>query len=208
MTKIKICGITNLSDALAACDAGADALGFVLAPEAAKRNRFIAPEAVRRIVADLPPFVTTVGVVVNEPLERIAEYLTFLDRVQLHGDETPDYCRAAGPRTYKAVRPSQHTAAQDFLQWPGTTLLLDALVPGEHGGTGERCDWQAALRARETGKNIILAGGLTPDNVMEAIQRVRPWAVDVSGGVEESPGKKSHDRIRTFVDNVREASVA
>ena len=208
MTRIKICGITNLSDALAACEAGADAVGFVLAPEAAKRNRFIPPETVRRIVADLPPFVTTVGVVVNEPLERIAEYLTFLDRVQLHGDESPDYCIAAGPRTYKAVRPSQNTVAQDFLQWPGTAILLDALVPGEHGGTGERCDWRTALRAKETGKKIILAGGLTPDNVTEALERVRPWAVDVSGGVEEAPGKKSHDRIRAFVDNIREASLA
>jgi len=100
MTRIKICGITNLDDALAACEAGADALGFVLAPEAAKRNRHITSDAVRRIAGELPAYVTTVGVVVNEPLERIQEYLTFLDRVQLHGEESVEYCIAAGPRTY------------------------------------------------------------------------------------------------------------
>ncbi len=208
MTKIKICGITNLDDALAACDGGADALGFVLAPEAAKRNRYVDVDAVKKIIVKLPAYVVTVGVVVNEPLERVQEFLTFLDRVQLHGDEPPGYCAAAGPRAYKAIRPTAIASAAEFTQWPGTTLLLDAHVTGEHGGTGQYADWNAALRAIQTGKKIILAGGLTPENVGEAIQRVRPWAVDVSGGVEQAPGKKSHERIRTFVYNVRKASLA
>lgn len=208
MTKIKICGITNRDDALAACDAGADALGFVLAPEAAKRNRYVDPETVQKIVADIPAYVVTVGVVVNEPLDVLEEYLSFLDRVQLHGDESPEFCAAAGPRAYKAIRPTAIASASEFTQWPGPTLLLDAHVTGEHGGTGQYADWNAALRAIQTGKKIILAGGLTPENVEEAIHRVRPWAVDVSGGVEESPGKKSHEKLRTFVYNVRKASLA
>ncbi len=208
MTKIKICGITNRDDALAACDAGADALGFVLAPEAAKRNRYVNADTVREILSELPAYVVTVGVVVNEPLEVLREYLGFLDRVQLHGDESPKFCAAVGPRAYKAIRPTAIASAAEFTQWPGTTLLLDAHVTGEHGGTGQYADWNAALRAVQTGKRIILAGGLTPENVEEAIQRVRPWAVDVSGGLEEMPGKKSHERIRTFVHNVRKASLA
>ncbi len=208
MTKIKICGITNRDDALAACDGGADAIGFVLAPEAAKRGRYVDTDTVRGIIKELPAYVVTVGVVVNEPLEQIQEYLTFLDRVQLHGDESPEYCEAAGPHAYKAVRPAADAQADDFARWPGPTLLLDALVAGEHGGTGRRCDWNAATRAIQTGKRIILAGGLTPENVGEAIERVRPWAVDVSGGVEKAPGKKSYERIRSFVYNVRKASLA
>jgi phosphoribosylanthranilate isomerase len=208
MTKIKICGITNRDDALAVCDAGADAIGFVLAPEAAKRSRYVDPDTVREIVAQLPAYIVTVAVVVNEPLERIREYLGFLDRVQLHGDESPEFCAAAGPRAYKAIRPTSIAGAAEFIRWPGATLLLDAHVTGEHGGTGQYADWNAALRAVQTGKRIVLAGGLTPENVGEAIQRVRPWAVDVSGGVEESPGKKSHERIRSFVYNVRKASLA
>ena len=208
MTKTKICGITNLEDALAACDGGADAIGFVLAPEAAKRNRYIDAETVQAIVAKLPAYVVTVGVVVNESLERVQEYLGFLDRVQLHGDESPEFCAAVGPRAYKAVRPAADASLDDFARWPGPNLLLDALVEGEHGGTGQCCDWDAATRAIQSGKKIILAGGLTPENVGEAIQRVRPWAVDVSGGVEQSPGKKSYERIRTFVYNVRKASLA
>jgi phosphoribosylanthranilate isomerase len=208
MTRIKICGITNLDDALAACDAGADAIGFVLAPEALKRNRYIDPEAARAIALKIPAYVVTVGVVVNEPLERVRQYLGFLDRIQLHGDESPQYCAAAGPHAYKAVRPAAESGADEFTRWPGTTLLLDALVEGEHGGTGQRCDWNAAVRAKQSGRMIILAGGLTPENIEEAIQRVRPWAVDVSGGVELTPGKKSHEKIRTFVHNVRKASLA
>lgn len=208
MTRIKICGITNRDDALAACEAGADAIGFVLAPEASKRNRYVDPETVRKIVLEIPAYVVTVAVVVNEPLERLRQYLTFLDRIQLHGDESPEFCIAAGPRAYKALRPATDAAADSFAQWPGSTLLLDALVAGEHGGSGQRCDWDAAITAKQTGKMIILAGGLTPENVGEAIERVRPWAVDVSGGVEDTPGKKSHDKIRSFVYNVRKASLA
>jgi phosphoribosylanthranilate isomerase len=180
----------------------------VLAPEAAKRNRYVQEGLVREIVRELPAYVVTVGVVVNESLERVQEYLGFLDRVQLHGDESPEYCRAAGPRAYKAVRPTAIATAADFAQWPGPTLLLDAHVTGEHGGTGQYADWNAALRAIQTGKKIILAGGLAPENVGEAIQRVRPWAVDVSGGVEQAPGKKNHEKIRAFVHNVRKASLA
>ncbi len=208
MTKIKICGITNREDALAACEAGADALGFVLAPEAAKRNRYVTPDLVREIIAVLPAYVVTVGVVVNEPLDVLEEYLGFLDRVQLHGDESPEFCALAGPRAYKAVRPTAMATVGEFARWPGSTLLLDACVTGEHGGTGQYADWNAALRAKDTGKNIVLAGGLTPENVETAIQRVRPWAVDVSGGVEQTPGKKSYEKIRSFVHNVRQASLA
>lgn len=208
MTKIKICGITNIEDALAACEAGADALGFIFAEEAKKRNRHISAEAAQEIIEQLPPFVTTVGVVVNADLGNIARYLSVVDYLQFHGDESPFDI------------PLNHVAIKAFQAAPGFTVstmrqyatrawLLDAAVPGERGGTGHVCDWELAETAVALKERpVILAGGLTPENVAEAVQRVRPYGVDVSSGVESSPGKKDHERIRRFVEQVREASLA
>ncbi len=202
MTKVKICGITNLDDALAACDAGADALGFIFAPEGKKRNRYIEPADACRIIAQLPPMVTTVAVCVNDAPERLLEYLTFVDCVQLHGEETPETCEAVAPRAIKAFRVGQDFDIQHMLTYPARANLVDAFVPDARGGTGKICDWERAREAVALDRPLILAGGLTPENVSEAVRIVQPYAVDTSGGVEAAPGKKDHERIRQFIQNV------
>lgn len=207
MTKVKICGITSLDDAIAACEAGADALGFVLAPEAKKRNRYIDAGRAADIIAQVPSFVFTVGVVVNETLEYMRELLTLFDRLQLHGDESPELCASLGARVYKAFRVHAGETLAMFDVYPGTMFLLDAWSPGEHGGTGLPCDWRFAAEASRR-KKIMLAGGLSPENVEEAVLRVHPYAVDASSGLEAAPGKKDHEKIRTFIHHVRKASLA
>ena len=202
--RVKICGITNIEDALAACDAGADALGFIFAEEARKRNRYIAPGEALKIIAQLPTFVTTVAVCVNESADQLKDYLTFVDRVQLHGEETPAQCEGLGNRAIKAFRVSEAFKAEDMLAYDTAAYLLDASVAGMRGGSGQTCDWTAAARAVTLDKPIILAGGLTPDNVAEAIQAVGPHGVDTAGGVESAPGKKDHERIRNFIRNAKQ----
>ena len=207
MVKVKICGITNVEDALVACEAGADALGFVLAPEARKRSRYITPEAAAAIIERLPSFIVTVGVVVNEPLDTLREYAAIFDRIQLHGDESPALYRALGGRAYKAFQTGPTLTYDMIAAWPGNVCLLDAFARDSRGGTGLRCDWQFAAKASQT-KKIILAGGLAPDNVEEAVLLVRPYGVDASGGLECAPGKKDHERIRKFINNAKRASLA
>lgn len=207
MTKVKICGITCAGDALAACEAGADALGFVFAPEARKRGRYIDPGEARAIIQSLPPFVTTVAVTVNEPLDRLLTYLEFVDRVQLHGEEDAGLCAQLPDRVIKAFRIGPGFDVARMLSYPAGACLLDASVPGERGGTGTLCDWdrarEAVTAAAAVGKPIILAGGLSPENVSDAVRAVRPYAVDVSGGVESAPGKKDHERLRAFIHNAK-----
>jgi len=205
VTKVKICGITNVEDALAACEAGADALGFVFAPEAKRRNRHIEPEDARAIVEQLPPFVTTVAVCVNEPVERLAQVLSFVDCIQFHGDEDPAAVGSMPWLAIKAFRTGPEFSIEEMLRYPCRAYLLDAYSGEGRGGTGQVCDWEIAKEAVATGKRIILAGGLTPENVAEAVRAVRPYAVDVSGGVEAAPGKKDHERIRQFIRNVKTA---
>jgi len=205
--RIKICGITTLDDALAACDAGADAVGFVLAPEARRRNRYVPPETAAEIAAALPPFVTTVAVTVNETAETLTEYLKFVHFVQLHGEEPPELCALFSGRAYKAVRPATPAEMTAALAYPGPALLVDAASAGGRGGTGELGDWSLAARAAGE-RRIILAGGLAPENVAEAVKQARPWAVDVSSGVESAPGRKDHDKIRQFIRNARGVSLA
>ena len=205
MTKVKICGITNLGDALAACDAGADALGFNFAPEAKKRGRYVEPEDARRIAVKLPPFVSSVAICVNEPAERLLEYLEWVDWVQLCGEETPDLSEPIARRTIKALRVGPDFDPASMAAYPVRAFVLDARVPGTHGGTGKTCDWGRARDAVASGRNIILAGGLTPENVADAIRAVRPWGVDTASGVESSLGKKDHDRIRNFIRNAKTA---
>jgi len=202
MTKVKICGITNLEDALAACDAGADALGFVLAPEAKKRNRFIEFEAAAAIIEHVPPFVSTVAVCVNEPLDRIAHYLTVFDYIQFHGEERPEDIPLPHI-AIKAFRTGPDFRIEAMEPYRTRAWLLDAYAPQARGGTGATCDWTLAQQAVATGSPIILAGGLNPDNVAEAVRTVHPWAVDTSGGVEGAPGKKDHDRIRSFIHHAK-----
>ena len=202
--RVKICGITRLQDLHAACDAGADALGFVFY-EKSPRHLSIANAAA--LLRELPPFVQSVGLFVNaEPafIESVLQAVP-LDLLQFHGDETPADCARFGRPYIKAVRVNRDTdllkCAADFDTARG--LLLDAWVAGVPGGTGERFDW--SLIPPDLPKPVILSGGLTPDNVAEAVQRVRPWAVDVSSGVEVSKGVKDAHLIAQFIAKAKEA---
>ena len=194
MTRVKICGLTNLDDALAAAQAGADALGFVLAPS----PRRVSPDQVRAMVRRLPPLVTTVGVFVDTPLEEVARLKTWCGLVwaQLHGREGQAEVEALAPRVIKVLSVGRQTP--DPQAYPGAHLLLDTAVPGRTGGTGQTFDWSLAVDlARQ--RPVILAGGLNADNVAQAIAIVKPFAVDVSSGVEEEPGRKDHAQIRSFI---------
>jgi phosphoribosylanthranilate isomerase len=199
--RVKICGITSAADALAAAEAGADALGFILYP---KSKRHVAPEKVRALVEELPPYVQRVAVTVNAAPEEIAamEKLAVFDVWQLHGDETPESVRSLRPRRLvKALHlPLQagHPRAEAYAV---DALLLDTPSP-EYGGTGKTFDWELAAEFRaQAPKPLILSGGLTPENVAEAIGLVQPYAVDVSSGVEANgaPGKKDHAKLRDFI---------
>ncbi len=197
--RVKICGITRLEDALLATELGADALGFVFYP---KSPRYIPPERVRRIIAKLPPYVTTVGVFVNETRETVAKIaeVTGLDLIQLHGEEPPEFCAYFAPRVVKAFRVRKAEDLTTLREYRGLVraLLLDTFVPGVPGGTGKIFDWQLALKAREIGVPIILAGGLTPENISQAVAKARPTGVDVSSGVESSPGIKDPQKLKAL----------
>jgi phosphoribosylanthranilate isomerase len=197
MVKVKICGLANLDDALHAAACGADALGFVFYP---KSPRHVTAELAREIIAVLPPFVAAVGLFVNEEPDRIRAIAGFcgLDVLQLHGDETPDDCRLPPWRTVKALRIRDSASLAGLDGWPTSALLLDAWRPDSYGGTGHTFDWSLAARAA-TGRRVILAGGLTPENVTEAVRTVRPYAVDVSSGVEASPGRKDPAKVAAFI---------
>jgi phosphoribosylanthranilate isomerase len=201
--QVKICGITNLEDALHAEACGADALGFVFYPGS---PRFIDPDRARQIIAELPPFVTSVGLFVNEPPARIREMVEFcgLNTVQLHGDEAPDQCCYPPCRVIKALRLRGRMENSLFASYPVAALLLDAYVPSRYGGTGHQCDWSQAATVAENHR-VILAGGLNPDNVAEAVQQVHPYGVDVSSGVEEKPGQKDPEKVASFIRMAKEA---
>ncbi|MCK4622465.1 MAG: phosphoribosylanthranilate isomerase [Desulfuromonadales bacterium] len=202
-TRVKICGITNLEDALQAVEAGADALGFVFYH---RSPRFVTPREVQKIIAELPPFVTTVGLFVNEPLLRIRRTMAAarLDVVQLHGDESPEDCLIEPLRVIKALRIKNAASLEGAARYQVSALLLDAWSDEHYGGTGLSFDWQ--LVRRLTGKRpLILAGGLTPENVVDAVRQIKPYAVDVSSGVEAAPGKKDHQKVAEFICRVRNA---
>jgi len=200
----KICGITRIEDALAAAEAGADAIGFVFY---AKSPRAVDVRQARAIIAELPPFVTTVGLFVNASRCELNEILEVvpLDLLQFHGDETPQDCEGYHRPWIKAlrVRPGDdlETACQLYAGARG--ILLDTYVPGVPGGTGEAFDW--SLVPARLSKPIILAGGLSADNVGQAIAQVRPYAVDVSGGVEQAKGIKDATKIEAFMRAVKQA---
>jgi phosphoribosylanthranilate isomerase len=204
VVRCKICGITRLEDALAAVDAGADAIGLVFY---AKSPRAVTVQQAQAIVAGLPPFVTTVGLFVDcqrSELNAILDAVP-LDLLQFHGDESPAACEGFRRPYIKAlrVRPGDDVAARIGLYGSAAGVLLDTFVPGVPGGTGEAFDWSLVPQGLTV--PIILAGGLTPENVRAAIEQVRPYAVDVSGGVEASKGVKDSDKIHAFVRAVRSA---
>jgi len=196
---VKVCGVTRLDDAIAAVEAGASAVGFVFWPES---PRFVDPYRARAITAKLPPFVTAVGLFVNQPAGYVngVASLVRLGAVQLHGDETPEFAASVTAPVIKAL-PVEHADG-----WPeATTLLLDVHDPVKRGGTGRVIDWSAAA-AVAAHRRVLLAGGLTPDNVADAIARVRPFGVDVSSGVERAPGIKDHARIRALFEAIHGTS--
>jgi phosphoribosylanthranilate isomerase len=202
MVRVKICGITNLEDALAAVKWEADALGFVFAPS----PRQVTMEQVSHIVAELPSFVCKVGVFVDSALQRIKEAISVcgLDLVQLHGSESPDFCQAFFPRVIKSFRVKDESVLSILPQYRVSAYLLDSYDATQEGGTGRTFNWDIAKDAARYG-SIILSGGLTQENVQQAIALVQPYAVDVSSGVESQPGKKDHSKLQAFLEAVRNA---
>lgn len=204
MTQIKICGITNLNDALMAVEAGADALGFNFVPNT---PRYISnADKAAAIIDRLPPFITTVGLFVNadaEEIKAIAD-LCHLCVIQLHGDESPEFCQALNRRLIKVFRVKDESSLSRLPDYHVSGYLLDTFVKGAMGGTGVAFDWTLAVKAKRYGR-IILAGGLNPDNVASAVQHVCPYGVDVSSGVEASPGRKDPAKVKAFIQSVRNA---
>ena len=207
--KVKICGITSVDDAKVAVAAGADALGFVMYR---KSPRFVEPAVVKAIVAGLPPFVLPVGVFVNEELDRVRGLMDDcgLALAQLHGDETAQYCQDLGRPVIKALRLKDRGTFLALAEFHGRAnvrgFLIDAFSNQAYGGTGQTVDWTLAQEAARS-TPIVLAGGLTPSNVAEAITQVRPYGVDVSSGVELSPGKKDHAKVKAFIAAARLVAV-
>ncbi len=207
-TRLKICGVRDADTAHAAAEHGADAVGFVFVE---KSPRYITPEDAWPIVQTLPPFVMSVGLFVNASVDDYAdaEQLCPTDFGQLHGSEAEKTVRACGPRLIKAVRFNPKTIANDLRYWSEIDEVDAVLVDGSDGGEGTALDWGALAEAQDAcAKPLILAGGLTPENVGEAIAAVRPYAVDVSSGVESERGVKDHARIAAFGAAVRAADAS
>jgi phosphoribosylanthranilate isomerase len=206
MIPVKVCGITRAVDAELAAELGAAMLGFVFWTGS---PRFIDPYAARRIILRVPPHVTAVGVFVDAPLDYVKAVanLLRLGAIQLHGAESVAYCRALASRVIKAVAFAGAAPVGDPTAWPPeVTLLLDASDPVRKGGTGQPIDWRAAAAVARS-RRVILSGGLRPENVAEAVGQVRPYAVDVSSGVEQRPGVKDPARLRAFFEALRATSV-
>ena len=203
MVRVKICGITNGKDASEAVKLGADALGFIFAPS----PRRIRPEAARRIIAALPPFVISVGVFVNEEPASIKKVIGTcgLGLVQLHGDESAAVCAELMPRTVKAFRLKDGRSLGGIDPYLGNVkaLLFDTHSEKMWGGTGRTFDWSLAAEGKKLGVPLILSGGLNPANIAEAIKTVRPYAVDVNSGIEERPGKKDHRLMNALMETIR-----
>jgi phosphoribosylanthranilate isomerase len=205
--KVKICGITNLEDGRAAVEFGADAVGFVFCEASPRR---ITLETAGAISRGLSGSVLKVGVFVNAPPETVTRAIQGcgLDLLQFHGDETPDYCLQFGVKSMKAFRMRDESSLAALPQYSTDAWLLDAYSPERRGGTGEKFNWDLALAARRLGRPIFLAGGLTPENVGEAVERVQPYGVDVSSGVEAVPGRKDLAKVRAFIRAAKGLSLA
>ncbi len=207
MVHVKICGITNSKDAVAAADLGAAAIGFIFYK---KSPRFISPVQAKKIINLLPSFITPVGVFVNEkegPIKRIAE-ASGLRVLQFHGDESPAFCRRFRSfKVIKAFRVKSSFSIHTIKNYSVSALLFDTYQQEAYGGTGQAFDWSLLKGIRKMERPIILSGGLNANNVAQAIAEIQPYAVDVSSGVEERPGKKSLSALRTFFRSISLASV-
>jgi phosphoribosylanthranilate isomerase len=199
--EIKICGITNLEDALNAYIFGADAIGFIFYP---KSPRYITPKTVKHISDNLPSVIVRVGVFVNHELQYVREIIEFcgLDMIQLHGDESPEYCRQF-PKTVviKEFSPKSDEELDDIKKFPVKAILIDSRTAELYGGTGKKSNWELALKMISI-RPLILSGGLNPDNILEAIETVAPHAVDVNSGVEISPREKDSYKMKKVIEMV------
>jgi len=203
MVKVKVCGITNREDAFGAIKAGADALGFILY---CGSKRYVKPKEVRKIAAELPPFVSKVGVFVNEDPRDVLEILSYahLDFAQLHGDETPEDCDYVGAhRVIKVFRLKTKEEVEKIEPYVGKVraILLDTYDTKVYGGTGKPFDWEIAVAVKERFPELplILSGGLNSENVSQAVKTVNPYAVDVCSGVEKEPGVKDFKKLKAFI---------
>ena len=206
MTLVKICGITNTRDAATATELGADFLGLNFY---ARSPRFVTKQAAKEILSVVPETVGTIGVFVNESCDRIVDIVDTLSltAVQLHGDESREFIarlrEVSNVKVIKAIRVSPELDTEAVVNFPADALLLDAYSPRAYGGTGERFDWGLAGTVSKMVDHVYLAGGLTAENVAEAVNVVRPYAVDVASGVESSPGQKDHGKLRAFIMNAK-----
>ena len=204
MVRVKICGITEKDDAFKAVKFGADALGFIFYK---KSPRYISPSRARNIISVLPPMVSVVGVFVNERIGAVMDIADFcgLSAVQLHGEEDAQYCSRLKKKSFKIIKGFRVDAGFNFQvarSYDVHALLFDAYQPDSYGGTGKTFNWRQLVDADIKGP-VILSGGLDHENVMEAVRTVKPYAVDVSSGVELEPGKKDHRKMQAFIANAR-----
>jgi phosphoribosylanthranilate isomerase len=202
---VKICGITNVEDALAAVEFGADALGFNFY---AKSPRRVAPEKAAKILEEIPPSILRVGVFVNESEQKVKDVSVALELnyLQFHGDETPSYCEQFATPYWKAFRLKDAKTLDLMKKYKCDYYLVDTFIAQAYGGTGVTGNWELAREAKKIGK-IILAGGLTPENVVDALRTVKPDGVDVASGVEEKPGRKDAAKLERFISNVKESNL-
>jgi len=203
-TLVKICGVTSVADAVAVAQAGADAVGLMFYE---KSPRHISLAVAREIARNLPSFVVKVGVFVDAPEDSVLQGISEcgLNIAQFHGSESPEYCRQFPVMTIKAFRIKDRESLQELPNYSTDAWLLDAHAPGALGGTGARFNWDLAIEAQKLGRPIFLAGGLTPENVGDAVRKVRPYAVDVSSGVESAPGIKDLQKVRDFIQAAKGA---
>ena len=201
-TRVKICGVTNVADALVAAEAGADMIGLNFYEQS---PRWVSLALAAEISRALPPHVLRVGVVVNHAAPQVMEAIAAagLNLLQFHGDEDSDFCTQFGLMSIKAVRVRDPESLHALENFHTDAFLLDAYSQSGRGGTGEKFNWDLAVEAQKFGKPVFLAGGLTPENVADAVKQVRPFAVDVSSGVESAPGKKDAVKVQAFIAAVR-----
>lgn len=199
--RIKICGITNIDDAMCAAELGADALGFVFVKSS---PRYVASNIVEKIIQKLPPFVVPIGVFANMKHDDILKFIeqTGIGCVQLHGNESPKQLAGFPVPVYKSFHVDKNFNPETLRRYKGAAYLLDTNVDGAIGGSGKTFDWNLATVAKAYGR-IILAGGLSPENIVEAVQKVQPYAVDINSGVESAPGKKDKHRLQQLFSNLR-----